>query len=148
MMDKNISVLDGVIGNDYKEAKTRDNRDFVTFSLVLGAYMKEWADKTERSYRYQYIRVFVYDKKQVEYLRDVRAKKGNRVFVFGRLTSCLSEYRGNRTITQQVISRDVAIIKTPKEAKKELKEMLKGPNDQVGEETINMEEIETQQTKE
>lgn len=114
-MDKNIVVLEGIIGDDYKSGKTQDGKVYITFSLCINSHLKEFADSTERTHSQAYIRIFVFDKKQVEYLQGIKAKRGQRAFVFGRLKSVKNEYRGNTFITNNVVCRDVAIIKNKKE---------------------------------
>lgn len=114
-MDKNIVMLEGVIGDDYKYGKTQDGKEYATFSLCINSYMKEFADSTERTHSQTYIRIFVFDKKQVDYLQKVKARRGQRASVFGRLTSVKNEYKGNTFITNNVTCRDVTIIKNKKE---------------------------------
>jgi len=114
-MDKNIVMLEGVIGDDYKYGKTQDGKEYATFSLCINSYMKEFADATERTHSQTYIRIFVFDKKQVAYLQKVKARRGQRASVFGRLTSVKNEYKGNTFITNNVTCRDITIIKTKKE---------------------------------
>lgn len=108
-------MLEGQIGDDYKYGKTQDGKEFATFSLCINSFMREYADETERTHSQTYIRIFVFDKKQVEYLRKVKAHRGQRASVFGRLTSVKNEYKGNTFITNNVACRDITIIKTKKE---------------------------------
>ena len=75
-MDKNIVMLEGIIGDDYKYGKTQDGKEYATFSLCINSYMKEFADSTERTHSQTYIRIFVFDKKQVAYLQKVKARRG------------------------------------------------------------------------
>lgn len=110
-MDKNIVILEGVIGTDAKYGKAKNGKEYFTCSLSINAFMKEYADDTERTNSQTYIRLFVYDKRQVAYLRKVNAHQGQRATVFGRLSSCKNEYRGNTFMTMNVITRDIRIIK-------------------------------------
>lgn len=130
-MDKNIVMLEGVIGDDYKYGKTQDGKEYATFSLCINSYMKDFADSTERTHSQTYIRIFVFDKKQVAYLQKVKARRGQRASVFGRLTSVKNEYKGNTFITNNVTCRDVTIIKNKKEKddKNEQKESLHKSSD-------------------
>ena len=115
-MDKNICILEGVIGDDAKYGKKKDNnKEYFTFSLVVNSYQKEFADDTERNFSVSYIRIFVYDTKQIEYLHKVNAKRGQRASVFGRLQAYKAEHRGNSFITLSVICRDIKIVKTKQE---------------------------------
>lgn len=115
MLDKNIVLLEGLIGDDFKYGKTQDAKPFATFSLCINAFLKEMADSTERTHSQAFIRIFVYDKKQVEYLQKVKAGRGQRASVFGRLISFKNEYRGNTFVTNNVVCRDITIVNTKKE---------------------------------
>lgn len=112
MLDKNIVILEGIIGDDSKFGKTNEGREYFTFSLCINNFAKEMADSTERTHSQAFIRVFCYDKKQLEYLRKVDVKRGQRASVFGRLSSFKNEYKGIEYITQSVVCRDIEIIKT------------------------------------
>lgn len=124
MMDKNIVLLEGLIGDDFKFGKTTDCKEYATFSLCVNSFIKDMADKTERTHSQVYIRIFVYDKKKVEYLHKVKAHRGQRASVFGRLVSFKNEYKGNTFMTNNVVCRDIEIIKTlpEKKAKEEEEE--------------------------
>lgn len=121
MLDKNIVMLEGIIGDDAKFGKTQEGKEYFTFSLCINSFMKEIADSTERTHSQAYIRIFCYDKKQLEYLRKVNAHRGQRASVFGRLSSYKTEYKGNAYITCNVICRDIMIIQTKPEKEKENK---------------------------
>lgn len=110
--DKNIVVLEGIIGDDFKYGKTQEGKEFATFSLCVNSFNKEMADSTERTHSQAFIRIFVYDKVQLEYLHKVDTHRGQRVSVFGRLISFKNEYKGNTFITNNVVCRDISIIKT------------------------------------
>ena len=111
-MDKNIVILDGRIGDDYKIGKTQEGKRFVTFSLCINTVLKGMADTTERTHSQYFIRIFVYDKHQMEYLQKVNAHRGDRASIFGRLSSCKNEIAGKVFITNSVICRDIHIVKT------------------------------------
>lgn len=113
-MDKNIVFLEGQIGTDAKWGKTQEGKEFFTFSLCINAYAKEFADATERSHSTTYVRIFCYDKRHIEYLRKVEAHAGERVSVFGRLSSTKNEYRGITYMSNNVVCRDITIIKRKK----------------------------------
>lgn len=116
-MDKNIVILEGIIGDDYKTGKTSEGKQFVTFSLCINSMTKDMADSTERTHSQSFIRIFAYDKKLLEYLERVKARRGNRVSVFGRISSYKNEYRGISFISNNIICRDITIIKTKKKPK-------------------------------
>lgn len=115
MLDKNIVLLEGVIGDDYKYSKTNDGKEYATFSLCINSFLKEIADSTERTHSQTFIRIFVYDKRLVEYLHKVKAHRGQRASVFGRLVSFKNEYKGNVFMTNNVACRDIQIIQTREE---------------------------------
>lgn len=110
-MDKNIVWLEGVIGDDYKYAKTQDGKEFATFTLLVRSYMKEFADKTEKR-DYTYLRIMVFDSKLVEHLHKMSARRGHRVSVLARLNSHRQEYKGNAFVQVDIVARDIQIIKT------------------------------------
>ena len=110
MLDKNIVLLEGLIGDDAKFGKTQDGKEYFTFSLCVNSFLKDMSDSTERSHSQVFIRIFAYDKRQLEYLRKVKAHRGQRVSIFGRLSSYKTEYKGNSYITLTVICRDISII--------------------------------------
>lgn len=113
--DKNIVQLEGLICDDFKHGRTQDGKEYITFSLGINCFYKEMADTTERSHSQTYVRIFVYDKQQVEYLKRVKAHRGQRASVFGRLNSCKNEYKGITYMANNVICRDIAIINTKEE---------------------------------
>lgn len=121
-MDKNIVIVEGVIGDDAKFGKTQEGKEFYTFSLCVDAYAKEFADATERNHSQTFIRIFVYDKRQIDYLHKVNVKRGQRASVFGRLSSFKNEYKGITFMSNNVICRDIVIIKTRKKETKNEKQ--------------------------
>ena len=118
MLDKNIVLLEGIIGDDAKFGKTQEGKEYFTFSLCVNSFLKDMSDSTERTHSQVFIRIFVYDKKQIEYLHKVKAHRGQRASIFGRLSSFKNEYRGNTFITLNVICRDINITKTKQENEK------------------------------
>lgn len=115
MLDKNIVLLEGLIGDDARFGRTQEGKDFFTFSLCINSFIKEIADSTERTHSQTFVRVFVYSKEQLDYLRKVNAHRGQRVSIFGRLSSYKTEYKGNSYITLNVVCRDIAIIQRKKD---------------------------------
>lgn len=114
MKDKNIVWLEGLIGDDFKYAKTKECKEFCTFTLCLNSYLKELADSTEQMHNNTFIRITAYDKKLLEYLKRVRAHRGQRVSIMGRLSSYKSEYKGVELIQLSVVVRDISVIQTKK----------------------------------
>lgn len=112
MKDRNNVDLRGIIGDDFKYGRTQDGKEFATFTLCINSYDKIMADSTERTHSQTYVRIFCYDKNQVEYLRMVNAHRGQRIYIDGRLSSFKNEYKGNTFMTLNVICRDLGIIQT------------------------------------
>ena len=101
--------------DDAKFGKTQEGKEYFTFSLCVNSFLKDMSDSTERTHSQVFIRIFVYDKKQIEYLHKVKAHRGQRASIFGRLSSFKNEYRGNTFMTMNVICRDINITKTKQE---------------------------------
>jgi single-stranded DNA-binding protein len=118
-LDKNIVFLEGVLGDDFKYGRTKDGKEYATFSLCVNSFIKEISDQTERTHSQNYIRTTVFDKKQVEYLRKVNAHRGQRATIFGRISSFKTEYKGIEYIQLSIIVRDIGIIQTKTVKKKE-----------------------------
>ena len=102
-LDKNIVLLEGLIGDDFKFGRTSDAKEMATFSLAINSYLKELADDTERTRAQTYVRIFVYDKKLLDYLRRIDVHRGMRASILGRLSSHKSEYKGIEYIQLTVI---------------------------------------------
>lgn len=109
-MDLNIVFLQGKIGNDLQYKKTSEGSQFATFSVVVNSFSKDMKDSTEKRSE-TYIRVMCFDKHIVEYLQRVNAKQGNKVSILARLNSHKSEYKGISFIQNDVIARDVVVVK-------------------------------------
>lgn len=110
--DKNIVILGGLIGDDYKYGKTEEGKEYATFSLLVNNFSKDFADATERTHSQQMLRITCFDKQQIEYLQKVGARRGVRVEILGRLTTFKKEYKGNPFIQMSVTVRDIEIVKT------------------------------------
>lgn len=111
MKDKNIVLLEGVVGNDVKRGTAQNGKKYITFSLCINTYFKPLHDSTESEHTMTYIRVFVYDQKQVEYLNRVDIRHGNRASIFGRLNSVKTDIKGKEIIQINVVVRDISISK-------------------------------------
>lgn len=111
-MDKNFVHLEGSIGDDIKFGNADNGNPYCTFTLIVDSYFKETRDTTERDYSRTFIRVFVYGKSQLEYLKRVGVKQGNRASIFARLSSHRTEFGSKSIIQLNVVVRDITIIKT------------------------------------
>jgi len=129
MYDKNIVLLEGILGDDYKYGRTTDGKEFATFSLHLNAFRRDMSDNTERTHGQTFIRVFVYDKGQVEYLHRVNAHRGQRASLYGRISSHMNEYKGHSYLVNAVVCRDISIIKTRTERRNVTAEELEDVDD-------------------
>lgn len=113
-MDKNIVILEGKIGDDFKYGKTTEGKEFATFSLVISsasAFHKGYQDDSERRKPETYLRIMVFDAKQVDYLHKIGAKNGHTAIIYARLSSHKTEYKGIDFIQNNVVVRDLSIIK-------------------------------------
>lgn len=113
-LDKNIVLLEGLIGDDFKFGRTSDGKEYATFSFCVNSFIKEISDNTERTHSQNYIRTSVFDKKQIAYLHRVNAHRGQRASIFGRISSYKTEYKGIDFIQLSIVVRDISIIKTKK----------------------------------
>lgn len=112
MRDKNIVLLEGRIGEGLKYSHSVNGNEYCTFMLEIDAYYKEMADQTERDHGFTLVRVFIYDKRQLEYVKRVDMKQGNKVSLLARLNSKSTEIGGKTIIQNNVIVRDISVIKT------------------------------------
>ena len=124
MLDKNIVFLEGILGDDFKFGRSQEGKEYATFSLCVNSFIKDISDQTERTHSQNYIRTSVFDKKQLAYLHKVDAHRGQRVSVFGRISSFKTEYKGIEFIQLSIVVRDIAIIQT-KSFKKKTKDDIK-----------------------
>ena len=111
MRDKNIVILEGVVGRDLKHGTASNGKKYVTFSLCVNTFLRELHDDTESEHPMAYIRVFVYNQRQLAYLDKVDLKCGNRVSIFGRLNSKVNEIKNKRIIQLNVVVRDITVSK-------------------------------------
>jgi len=105
-------MLEGRIGEDFKYGKSQNGKNFATFSLCINASNHEYKDEDEMNKPTTFVRVFVFDKRQIEYLHKVKARSGYRASVFGRLNSSHTEHKGISIMSNNVIVRDIHIVKT------------------------------------
>ena len=112
MKDTNIVILSGRVGENVKFGVALNGNKYCTFILEVDAYSRDMHDTTERDYSKTLIRIFVYDKAQLEYLERVGLKQGNRVQILARLNSHKTEIGSKNIIQNSVITRDISVIKT------------------------------------
>lgn len=112
MRQKNIVILEGRVGEGLKYARATNGNDYCTFVLEIDSYYKEVADLTERDHSYTLVRIFIYDKHQVEYCKRVGLRQGNIVSILARLNSKGTEINGKMIVQNNVIVRDISVVKT------------------------------------
>lgn len=110
-MDKNFVMLEGQVGDDLSYGRTQDGKDYGTFSLLLNGYSREYHDSSERQHGFTIVRVMVFDVRLVERMRSLKVRSGTRVGVFARLNSHRTEYRGISYIQNDVVVRDLYVVK-------------------------------------
>ena len=111
-MDKNFVILEGQVGNDLKYGVASNGMNYATFTLCVNPYFKDIHDSTESNQPMTYIRLFVYDQKKVNYMKRLKIGRGSRVSVFARLNSARTEINGKDIIQNNVVVRDICLIKT------------------------------------
>lgn len=112
MKDTNIVILAGRVGENVKFGTATNGNKYCTFILEIDAYSRDMHDSTERDYSKTLVRIFVYDKVQLNYLERVGIKQGNFVQILARLNSHKTEVGSKNIIQNSVIVRDISIIKT------------------------------------
>lgn len=118
MLDKNVVILEGTAGDDVKFGKSANGTDYCTFSLAVTPYNKHLGDDAEEISRsVNYIRVVCFNNRGnrlVDYLNKVGFHRGQRVSVFGWLSSRKTEVKGIDIIQLSVVVRDISVIDTKK----------------------------------
>lgn len=109
-MDINECFLRGRIGQDFKFAKTKDAREFATFSIAINNIASRKWDKTAHD-NIVYLRIMVFDTRLVQYLHKVNAKANDMVNVFARLNSHKVNQKGVEYSQIDIVANDISIIK-------------------------------------
>ena len=114
--DVNEVTLSGIAGDDVKFGRAINGKEYCTFSLRVVPYDKRYGDNENESSRSaNYIRIVVFNNrtfKHVDYLRSVNFHRGQRVNVFGWLSSRKTEIKGNNIIQLSVVVRKIEIEQT------------------------------------
>lgn len=133
MRDKNSVYLEGIIGDDFKYAKSESGYEYATFSLCINNFLTKMVDdKDLRTAAQTFVRIFVRKRNLVQYLHDVNAHRGQRASVFGMLSSFKNEYRGIEYVALNVLCLDIGILKTRSIAKVEGTEIKADSADEAG----------------
>ena len=111
MRHKNILVLEGRVGNDFRYSRTIEGRVYASFTLQVKSFDKELKDSTENKEHIR-IRIEVFDHKLVKYLQAVNCHNGCLVNILGRLNAYKAEKNGVTFYQNDVVVRDINVIKT------------------------------------
>lgn len=111
MRHKNIVILEGRIGDDFKYSRTIEGREYANFTLNVKSFDKELRDTTENKEHIQ-IKIQVFDHKLVKYLKAVDCHNGCLVNILGRLNAFLAEKKGIKYYYNDVVVRDINLVKT------------------------------------
>lgn len=113
-MDKNEVYLCGIAGDDVKYGKAKNGKDYCTFSLQVVPYDEKYDSHETFPRIVNYIRIVVFNRKSnrfVDYLKSVGFHRGQRVEIFGWLSSRKTEIKGNNIIQISVVTRKIVIHK-------------------------------------
>lgn len=112
--DINEVTLCGIVGDDLKFGRAVNGREYCTFSLSVVPYNKKHGDNENESTRsVNYIRIVCFNhrtSKQVDYLRSVNFHRGQRVKLFGWLSSRKTEIKGIDIVQLSVVVRKIEVI--------------------------------------
>lgn len=113
-MDRNDVYLEGRIRHS-KFGKTKTGKPYATFALVVhDLYNKEYRESTEGHKDWDSIRIMVFDKKLVDYLRAVKMQDEQKAIVNARISSGRTEHKGETFIQNVIIARSISIVKVVK----------------------------------
>lgn len=119
-MNKDINevTLCGIVGDDMKYGRAVNGREYCTFSLSVVPYNKKHGDNDNESTRaINYIRIVCFNHKttkQVDYLRSINFHRGQRVKLFGWLSSRKTEIKGVNIIQLSVVVRKIEVVQNKK----------------------------------
>lgn len=134
MLDRNIVQLAGIAGDKITWGKTKTGKEYCSFNLIVNSFSAELGDENEETRSRTYVRLFVFNSRKgklVDYLKRVGFHGGQRLDVFGALTSYHTEYKGVNLVQNNVQVRDITVIKTKadKEAAKEIQKEIEENNE-------------------
>jgi len=108
-------MLEGIAGDDVKFARATNGKEYCSFSLCINSFSKDLGDEDESTRSQTYIRVMVFNNRKgklVDYLKRVGFHRGQRVNVFGAISSHKSEYKGIALVQNNVVVRDITVVTT------------------------------------
>lgn len=110
---QNQVFLKGQVGDDIVFKRTKNNKDYCSFSLIVNHDNKYLSDEETNSV--EYIRIMIFNnkrKKLVDKLKEMGLRRGMFVGIVGRLQTARTEYRGIRLVQLTVQVNDLSIIQT------------------------------------
>ena len=112
MAQRNEVILVGRIGKVVKFAMSQSGNEYAYFMLEVENqnHSQEW----ESEY-YQTLHIMCFKKPVVKYLKDVGAKSGNIVIIFGYASSFLSEIKGKQVLQNSINATEIFVVKTRKD---------------------------------
>lgn len=115
MAQRNEVTLVCRIGNVVKFAKsTKSGNEYAYFMVEVenqnnAKKVGDWEHEM-----HQTLHVMCFKQPVIKYLRDIQAKKGNIIVVFGYIGSYLSEIKGKTVLQQTVNATEIYVVKTKK----------------------------------
>lgn len=108
-MDFNQCIFVGRINGKIKEGKTQNGGSYIWMPLYIESRAN--ANSTENNY-HQIIHVMVFKKSVIDYMNSVGARSGNKVIVFGFVSSFPDEIKGKAVTVNAINANAVFVIKT------------------------------------
>lgn len=111
-IDKNLWIGEGFVGDKVRFMRASNGSEYVSFILEVSHSKKIVSDNEDvRFDRFkELIRIIVFKKQLVAYLKSCGLKKGMRVNILGKLHTTKTEYKGIDLIQIVVHVMDVSVI--------------------------------------
>jgi len=109
MADHNNLILVGRVGGKMKKGKSSSGGSYLWFPIEIEN--AQGATSTDNNF-HQGINVMCFKPKVLEYLERVGFKVGNRVVIFGFVSSFRQEIKGKAIVSNAVNATEVYVIKT------------------------------------
>ena len=109
MAQRNEVILVGRIKDKVKYALSQTGNEYVYFSLDVenqnnvGEFSAQY---------YQVLHVTCFKRPVVKYLKNIEAKGGNIVIIFGYVGSFTNEIKGKLLIQNTIIAKEIFVVKT------------------------------------
>lgn len=112
MAQRNEVILVGRIGKNMKFAMSQSGNEYVYFMLEVEnqTHQGEWDNEY-----YQTLHIMCFKRNVIKYLKDVCARTGNIVIVFGYASSYLNEIKGKSMLQNSINATEVFVVKTKKD---------------------------------